>query len=188
MMLKKQTVWLLTMLSLIIVLSVYYMTSPPSPTEMAMTNEQQEEPEGSDKGAAKQESNKDTTQGKTDTSNVSSDQGFTAYEIDRSDARSQLMQQYTDVMASEESTPQQIAEAKDKLTQLQQLAADEKMLESLLVAQGYQDALVSTEGENVRVIVKADHESTEQANKILNLTLEQLGANKNVAVEFQKVN
>ena len=30
MLLKKQTVWLLTMLSLVVVLSVYYLTSPES--------------------------------------------------------------------------------------------------------------------------------------------------------------
>ena len=31
MLLKKQTVWLLTMLSLVVVLSVYYLTSPEVP-------------------------------------------------------------------------------------------------------------------------------------------------------------
>lgn len=41
-MLKKQTVWLLTMLSLVVVLSVYYVTSPEGGTsDMVMTEESQ---------------------------------------------------------------------------------------------------------------------------------------------------
>ena len=41
-MLKKQTVWLLTMLSLVVVLSVYYVTSPEGGTsDMVMTEENQ---------------------------------------------------------------------------------------------------------------------------------------------------
>ena len=35
MLLKKQTVWLLTMLSLVVVLSVYYVTSDPGENELA---------------------------------------------------------------------------------------------------------------------------------------------------------
>lgn len=43
MMLKKQTVWLLTMLSLVVVLSVYYVTSPDGGTsDIVMTGEDQE--------------------------------------------------------------------------------------------------------------------------------------------------
>ena len=52
MLLKKQTVWLLTMLSLVVVLSVYYITSP--------------EQKSNDLAAIKQEA-KDQNQGKTTT-------------------------------------------------------------------------------------------------------------------------
>lgn len=45
-MLKKQTVWLLTMLSLVVVLSVYYVTSPEGGTsDMVMTEENQKSSE-----------------------------------------------------------------------------------------------------------------------------------------------
>lgn len=43
MLLKKQTVWLLTMLSLVVVLSVYYMTTPESPQSNVAVVDQQEE-------------------------------------------------------------------------------------------------------------------------------------------------
>ncbi len=44
MLLKKQTVWLLTMLSLVVVLSVYYITSPEQQTtNMANVEEKSKE-------------------------------------------------------------------------------------------------------------------------------------------------
>ena len=46
MLLKKQTVWLLTMLSLVVVLSVYYITSPEQQqNELAVVDEKQEQSE-----------------------------------------------------------------------------------------------------------------------------------------------
>lgn len=71
MLLKKQTVWLLTMLSLIIVLSVYYITSPSqSPTDLAAYQDDEGTETASD-------------QTKTDTtgavaSSISSDDAFVA--------------------------------------------------------------------------------------------------------------
>lgn len=43
MLLKKQTVWLLTMLSLVVVLSVYYVTSDPAKEDIAATKNSTEE-------------------------------------------------------------------------------------------------------------------------------------------------
>lgn len=54
-MLKKQTVWLLTMLSLVVVLSVYYVTSPEGGTSnMVMNEENQKSNETADKEAQTQ--------------------------------------------------------------------------------------------------------------------------------------
>ena len=41
MLLKKQTVWLLTMLSLVVVLSVYYVTSDPAKNDLATGGKEQ---------------------------------------------------------------------------------------------------------------------------------------------------
>ena len=51
---KKQTVWLLTMLSLVVVLSVYYMTTPENPqSNVALVdNEKQSEKQADDKAPA----------------------------------------------------------------------------------------------------------------------------------------
>jgi stage III sporulation protein AH len=185
MMLKKQTVWLLTMLSLIIVLSVYYMTTPvPSPGQLATTDQEEA---GSEQEAVENQSG-DVLEGETASSKITGDSGFTAYEMERADNRSRLRAQYQAVVASASSTAAEIAEASEKLEALQELSTSEQTLESLLEAkEGYQAVLVSTSGENVNVIVKTDHQSTQQANEVILLTKEHLGKDKHVAVTFQLV-
>ncbi len=62
-MLKKQTVWLLTMLSLVVVLSVYYVTTPDKMnTASPATGEKiGQEKQGTDKAVTNETPNKETT-------------------------------------------------------------------------------------------------------------------------------
>ncbi|PEM62861.1 SpoIIIAH-like family protein [Bacillus toyonensis] len=62
-MLKKQTVWLLTMLSLVVVLSVYYVTTPDKMnTASPATGEKiEQEKQGTDKAVTNETPNKETT-------------------------------------------------------------------------------------------------------------------------------
>lgn len=65
MLLKKQTVWLLTMLSLVVVLSVYYITSPEQQQNELAAVDQEEEKEQTEETA--EEPLKDNEGSKTDT-------------------------------------------------------------------------------------------------------------------------
>ena len=63
MLLKKQTVWLLTMLSLVVVLSVYYITSPEQQqNELAAVDEKQEQEKETEQGQEEQEKAQDQGQ------------------------------------------------------------------------------------------------------------------------------
>ena len=65
MLLKKQTVWLLTMLSLVVVLSVYYITSPEQQQNELAAVDQEEEKEQTEETA--EEPLKDNEESNTDT-------------------------------------------------------------------------------------------------------------------------
>ncbi|PFJ12566.1 stage III sporulation protein AH [Bacillus cereus] len=62
-MLKKQTVWLLTMLSLVVVLSVYYVTAPEKMNTTSPTTGEKigQEKQGADKAVTNETPNKETT-------------------------------------------------------------------------------------------------------------------------------
>jgi stage III sporulation protein AH len=174
MVLKKQTVWLLTMLSLIIVLSVFYISSPNQPADFAF--EENENVNGDNVGENNEEG--------TITSEMARDDVFVALQMKREEKRSIMEQDYMAVIASKDVTAEAKSEAYTKLQALNELAAKETMLETLIVAQGYEDAIVTTNGNKVNVIVKANAHTKKDAAKIMLLGKEQLGYEFVVAVEF----
>lgn len=173
-MLKKQTVWLLTMLSLIIVLSVYYMTSPtPSPQNptMALSSNHQKGKQEKNQKKSNQKDEKTSAKAQQNSvaTNISGEATFAAAKLKKMDARSKLRQQLTDKIASKSTSAKEQAQAEAKLQQLDHLSSQEQMIESLIVAKGYNGALVNVDGKQVRVYVESKSLSNKQAAKILDL-------------------
>ncbi|MFV8827962.1 SpoIIIAH-like family protein [Alkalihalobacterium sp. APHAB7] len=194
MVLKKQTVWLLTMLSLIVVLSVYYMTSQPqNTTDLAYMDEDMEGIEEmmgeEDAGQVSVNIEEDEmeemmTEGNEEgegevedgmISAINSDEFFTEIRLDREVSRSKMLQEYTNIIAEADVPAQVKVEALEKQNNLLALEQKENLLETLIRSKGYKDVLVLTEEEQVKIIVRADELSKEQANEILLMANEQLG-------------
>jgi stage III sporulation protein AH len=202
MLLKKQTVWLLTMLSLVVVLSVYYVTSPENNgDDLAFVEKDQEataeeKADGSEAGAEStaaegedvviEDSTEEAEDG-TVISSVSSDELFTALRLQMDDQRSKLVSDLQAIMASTDVSPEQKSDAYDKMVEVQEVSAKERVLETLIKAESneYNDVLVRADGESVRIIVKSENHTPAQANKIIQLVRAELGQ-KHVAVEFSK--
>ncbi|MDT2045513.1 stage III sporulation protein AH [Priestia aryabhattai] len=194
MLLKKQTVWLLTMLSLVVVLSVYYMTTPESPQSNVAVVDQQEENTKKEAGKedakepakedTKKENAKSTTESKTTVSNVESDELFTALRLELIDERSKLKEELQEVAASKNVSATEVSKAMDKIDQLSELAEKEAVIETLIKSKGYEDALVRADGSEVNITVKTEKHSKAKANEIIQLVKKELGQ-KEVAVEFQ---
>ncbi|WP_026674910.1 SpoIIIAH-like family protein [Alkalihalobacterium bogoriense] len=196
MVLKRQTVWLLTMLSLIIVLSAYYMTSPGESLDYAYMDEENAQEDNVDVTVNVDEEMEldmdmevvyeDAAEGDEEAgmiSAISSDETFTSLRLDRQVSRDKLLESYTNVMTSGASA-EAIAEAVDKQEALLSMQQQEEMLETLVRTKGYEDVLVITKDDRVNVIVKADELSREEAVEILALAREQLG-DKHVLVKHQ---
>ncbi|MEN1934704.1 SpoIIIAH-like family protein [Paenibacillus sp. 102] len=165
-MLKKQTVWLLTMLSLVVVLSVYYVTTPDkmntvTPTagekvgqekqgvEKEVTKETTKETsnkeatskettkETSGKETEKKEDNKKETGKKEGNITVqSSDENFTALRLKMEDQRSAEKEKLQEVMKSTKSSAEEISKAKDQLNAIDKMATKEGLLETVIKSQG----------------------------------------------------
>ncbi|MFC7394238.1 SpoIIIAH-like family protein [Scopulibacillus cellulosilyticus] len=174
MLLKKQTVWLLTMLSLIIVLSVYYMTSPgQAPGDKMAATDHKQSKEQANKG-------KDSVAVST---TVSSDK-LAEIRLKKADDRKKLAEQYQDAISSSKSTAKS-SKAYDKLEALNTLSNSEKLLEDMIKSKGYSDAVVDTSGNDVNVYVASNNMSSKQATQIVNMTHEYLGDDKLVSVKYE---
>lgn len=165
-MLKKQTVWILTMLSLVVVLSVYYVTTPDkmntaSPatgekigqekqgTDKAVTNEAPKETpkkENTSKETSNKETNKETDKKESaqkETSkkdaNVtvqSSDENFTALRMQMEDQRSEEKSRLQEVMNSAKSSATEKSKAKDNFDAITTMETKQELLETVIKSQG----------------------------------------------------
>ncbi|MBJ8102556.1 MULTISPECIES: SpoIIIAH-like family protein [Bacillus cereus group] len=165
-MLKKQTVWLLTMLSLVVVLSVYYVTTPEKMNTAApATGEKMgQEKQGADKAVTKETTkettNKETTKESTskETTNKetdkkendkketskkeasvtvqSSDENFTALRMQMEDQRSVEKEKLQNVMKSSKSSAEEKSRAKDNLDAITTMETKQQLLETVIKSQG----------------------------------------------------
>lgn len=197
MLLKKQTVWLLTMLSLVVVLSVYYITSPEQqPTDLAAVGEQKEEKteKSADEKSANKESEENGENSKTPAansdedaaiiSNAAGDEVFETLRMQLMDERSKMKEELTKTIASTELSVEERSKAKEKMDELNETAQKEYLLETLIKAMDYEDVLVRAEGDQVSITVKADKQSRAEANKIIQTVRSELGP-LHAVVEFQ---
>ncbi|CAM5556780.1 SpoIIIAH-like family protein [Bacillus sp. FSL M8-0256] len=205
-MLKKQTVWLLTMLSLVVVLSVYYIMSPQGENAVTVedtkskgTEEKKVETEkGTDKGADKKSTDKETN-GKQEDIETSGEEGkavseqtddelFTTYRLELEDKRSKQREEYNEIVSSDDATAQEKSEAYDQMTALSEAEGTERQLETLIKTKGYKDALVSAEGDKVSITVRSDKKSKSQAADIIDMVTKEMRGLDNVAVTFEPTN
>ncbi|HZG60464.1 MAG TPA: SpoIIIAH-like family protein [Anoxybacillus sp.] len=186
-MLKKQTVWLLTMLSLVVVLSVYYVTTPEGTNEnVAFVNQQKEETKekATETNSEEKVTVEETEDGKV-TSGIASDDLFTALRLQIEDERNKLREDLNAIVASAEATAEEKSKALDKIQKLADISEKEAVLETLIKSKGYEEVLVRVEDEEVRVTVKAKELSKQAANEIIQLVEKEISEAQNVAVEFQ---
>lgn len=179
MLLKKQTVWLLTMLSLVVVLSVYYITSPEQGGN-DLTNVAVEE-------ETKEQEQLSTTETDPDSSvitNASGDEMFETLRLSLNDERSKLKEDLETIVGSTDLPAAERSAAKDKIDQLDEVAKKEETLEKLILAMNYEDVLVRADGNDVRVTVKAKELSRKEANQIIREVENEIGNLGLVTVEF----
>ncbi|WNF37824.1 SpoIIIAH-like family protein [Bacillaceae bacterium IKA-2] len=192
MVLKRQTVWLLTMLSLIIVLSVYYITSPVPTGQLAYLGDDgdQTPEEASDMDDSFVEfeeitdENMEWISDENILSGFTNDEVFNSIRLERRTARDRMSEDYVAVIASVEASGDVQSKALDNIENLHVLAQKEEMLETLIKTRGYEDVLVIAEGDEVKIIVKADELSKEEGVKIMLMAREQLNIEE-IAVAFQ---
>ncbi len=211
MVLRKQTVWLLTMLAVMVVLSGYYLVKGPNQQIPALgEDKKQEAPIGGVDVESKQtdkpspdatpvEGTTSAADGKTtDADGTSQDKSpevvadsasdyFQGYKMKRDAMMQQQKDEQMAIMMNPEASPQAIADAKAKHEELSNIEQSTLSLEELLKAKGYKDAVVNVQNGSVNVIVEKDKLDAKEVVDIIALVKQQLNVSgSNVIVSFHK--
>ncbi|MDF2556395.1 MAG: SpoIIIAH-like family protein [Bacillales bacterium] len=167
--LRKQTVWFMTMLSLVAVLSVYYLTTPKEDMSSSIFGNNV---------------SKTSEKTKTEDSNIA-DPVFAQLKLQLNDSRSKMREELQTVVASTNISEEERVKANEQMKELTKLSSTESLLETLIIASGYDDALVRIADNNIRVTVKAKKNSPQAANEIIRMVTKEVGKSEPVSVEFQ---
>ncbi|WP_099158470.1 SpoIIIAH-like family protein [Virgibacillus ndiopensis] len=173
-MLKKQTVWLLTMLSLMIVLSVYYLTSPDG-DEIAYVNKGQDE---SEEATANEDAGAEEGASVEDIVNEGQNELFTTIRMELQDERSEAKERLNEVVASSTASAEEKNQAYEDIAAIENRSTKETILEESILASAeskYQDVLVRWDEGKVFVHVNTKELSKTEANNIMQLVRDEFG-------------
>lgn len=162
---NKQTVWLVTMLTLMVVLSAYYIvTGPVEPAVDQTVSEEsgdiQVETQEKDDGDKKDHEDKtddgnkikEKEEKKTEDQSASAKSDndyFVGYQLQRSSLRSKMTEEYMKVLTDPKASKSSLKEAQSKIDELMKVDKSESVMEDLIREEGFRDAVVITNDDQI---------------------------------------
>lgn len=174
---KKKAVWFLTLLSLVAVISVYYLSNPVTPFNgLAIFSD----------NSLKNTKISDLASKTGDTTPVTTESHlFEEMRMELQNKRSELKETLTQKIASSQYTAEEKNEAFNEIDAITKDESNEAMLEMLIKTLGYSDAFVRAEDDQIRVTVQANELSKTKANEIIYVVKKEMNESGKVVVDFQ---
>ena len=170
-MINKQSLWFLTLFSLILVLSVYYITMP---NELLLTNNSFY--------------NNTEVDNQTETTGVVVEESelLVAMRVNLEEERSMKKSDLEGLLTSNEATVEEKNEALEELKYLNFLSGQEESLEAKLKTELGLDSFIEIDGTQITVVVVKDEHDSTLANKIMRTIQGEYKEKMYITVKFEK--
>ena len=166
-MIKKQNLWFLTLFSLILVLSVYYITMP------------------NDLLVAKNATTKKETV-KKDTATIKESDNLTALRVSKEEEREEEKSDLKKTMTKEDATTEEKNNAYEQLKYLNEVEGQEEKLEKKVKEKYNLSCFIKIDNSEIKVVAVSKKHDTTLANNIMRLVQEEFKQKKNITVKFEK--
>lgn len=173
-MINKRSLWFLTLFSLILVLSVYYITMP---SELLIT--------GNKKKNAEVTVNKTKDDNKASVE-VEESEILTALRVEADEQMKQDMEDLQVILTSIDSSTDEKNVAYEKLKLLNMTRGEEEKLEKKIKEKFSLESFVKIDNDQIRVVVSSEKHDTALANNIMRSLQEEYQTKKYISVKFQK--
>jgi len=167
-MINKQNLWFLTLFSLILVLSVYYITMP---NELLLNKVKTEEK---------------TTKSKKEKATVEETSSLVAMRVSLEEERQEAMDVLQEQLTSEKMTAEEKNNAYEQLKYLNELQGKEETLEKKIKETYKLDSFVKIDNSNITVVAIATKHDNTMANNIMRLVQEEYKDKMYITVKFEK--
>lgn len=173
-MINKKNLWFLTLFSLILVLSVYYITMP---SELLLTN-------NSDYITKETSKEEDST---VDSSNVTVEESdiLSAMRVEADETLLEQLDSLKLIMMDKDATVEEKNQAFDKMKELNINKAEEKELEKKIEETYKLKTFIKRDGDKIKVVVNSDKHGTQLANNIMRSIQENYENKMYITVQFK---
>lgn len=162
-MINKKNLWFLTLFSLILVLSIYYVTMP---NELLIANN-------------------DNTSVDNPPVSVSEDNIISALRIEDNASTIEGMQELKEILSNKESSIKEKNEAFDALKLLNQVSSKEETLEEKIKTNFNLDSFAKIDGDKIRIVVSGDNHDNTLANNIMKSIQEEFQNKMYISIQFK---
>lgn len=169
-MINKKNLWFLTLFSLILVLSVYYITMP---SELLMTT-------NNDYTNTEEVSKTEEPVINVEESNI-----LTALRIEAEEQVSNEIEELQAILVNADASPEEKNLAYEKIKNINNIRTEEEKLEKEINETFNLKAFVKINGDQIRVVISSDKHDSELANNIIRKIQENYEQNKYISVKFQ---
>jgi len=145
-MINKKNIWFLSLFSLILVLSVYYVTMP---TEILLNTSSNTNPEVKE------------------VESINEDAILVALRVDKEEKTLKELDILSGILTNKESSIDEKNIAFDKMKSINNIKSEEQKLEKLLKSEFNIDSVVTIDGDNIKVTAISNDASTSLANSIM---------------------
>ena len=161
-MINKKNLWFLTLFSLVLVLSVYYITMP---TELLVSN-------NSD--------NIDTIETNIEESSV-----VEALKTEDNTNTLEEINKLKETIANGKTTTEDKNEAFDAIKTLNQISSKEELLEEKIKTTYDLDSFIKIDGDQIRVVIDSDEHSKTIANNIMKTIQNNFDTKQYISIQFK---
>lgn len=162
-MINKKNIWFLTLFSLILVLSVYYITMP---NELLLTNVEVKEKEAP-------------------VVDIKESEVLTALRIESDEAMLEELDALKLIVADTKATTEQKNQAFEKMKSLNINKTSETNIEAKIKEEFKLDSFIKINNDQIKIVVDKDEHSTELANSIMRFVQKEFETKKYITVEFK---
>ena len=168
-MINKKSLWFLTLFSLILVLSIYYITMP---SELLLTTNTNK--------VVKEETNSSPTV------SVKESDILVALRVESDEAMSKEIEDLKTVLTNAESSVEDKNKAYDKIKELNDMRGEEEKLEEQIKETYKLDSFVKIKDSQISVTINSDTHDEKLANNIMRTIQSNYDESKYITVKFQK--
>lgn len=165
-MINKKSAWFLTLFSLILVLSVYYITMPP---ELLVV-----------------QPNKNEANESTPVVNIEESSILVALRVEADEELDNELNELKKIVSSSDSSVEEKNKAFEKIKSLNSNRSIEETLENLIKKEYQLNSFIKIKDNNIEVIINSSEHNIELANQIMRIIQAEFDTSKNISVKFQK--